>query len=850
MNYTQASNLTSSEKISLVTCEAVRKAKLFTLYSGTTYYADFKEFCIGVKNGSVVFEVGAGKDLLTSGEFFYDIAQKRLYVNCGGNPAENDLIITHKLFFSTTPLILPHDLSSGSDVEWLPIVSQISSIGQELDDENAGIVLESQSNVTFVNNHGIFDDVFDSLIFENQTITFYSWFDGLTKSEIKKIFQGVVESKSFSPTQVRFNVKDQVYKLRASVKGPVYDTSTDPPEDMIGKPMRRIYGKLKQLKTVPTNTIGTGYFLGIVSISTGSVSMTGSGTYFLENLKQEDEVIIQSDDGEVKVTVESVLSSTGATLSSEADLTVTNKPAFVIPGHGYRFKNRTWSICGHKIRRIEQAISSVINARTFGIADTSEFYPGDIVYVYGYTQSFTVQRKNEFSITLSQELLPVPAIGTLLIREAVNTVYIDGKKLQIDRDYVLQTFPAESWIELNEYAEFNVAKEARSSNNFEFKHNDREVKSASTPDLRTLVNVGDFIRPETQPVQTPEYVNWYEVSSVTEKSILLTRPYNNGSGTNVNSICIIRKMQILNDESNVLVDCYGMDRDNKWVKTASDVVLDMITNDCGFTNVNSESFTLSDNDCNYIMSLAIPDIGSDMPSVRDTIVKINNSVFGSLYFDINQDISYSIVNTRKPVTIKELRDDDVLSWSVKTEQRIISDVSTKYRPYTDVISGDSAFEAITYSNPFVDNLIGIDETANITLYLHDTTDADTVTKRLAFYRSLSGSVINLSAKANFFDAAVNDMVMLDLDRIYRRYGGSSYKKIGIVSGIKKSQYNSEVSINDLGNIFNRCPSVGPSRMSQFTDASDSEKIKYGFILDSDTLIPGNDENYLGSGLIG
>jgi len=94
------------------------------------------------------------------------------------------------------------------------------------------------------------------------------------------------------------------------------------------------------------------------------------------------------------------------------------------------------------------------------------------------------------------------------------------------------------------------------------------------------------------------------------------------------------------------------------------------------------------------------------------------------------------------------------------------------------------------------------------------------------------------------------MVMLDLDRIYRRYGGASYKKIGIISGIKKSQYGAEVSVNDLGNIFNRCPAIGPSSMAVFTDSEDNEKIKYGFILDSTTLIPGSDESYLGSGLIG
>jgi hypothetical protein len=803
-----------------------------------------------VKNSSTVFDAGSNKNTLNVNEFFYDASAKRLYINCGENPAENEIIITHRFFFSTTPLILPYDLLNGIDVEWQPIVSQIASIGQQLDDENTGIVLESQSSVTFLNNHGFFDSIFDSLIFENQPIVFYSWFGDLPKSQIKKIFQGVIESKSFNSNQVRFNVKDQVYKLRSSLKSDTY-SGVNVPEDMRGKPKRRIYGKLRQLKTVPTDIIGLGYPIsGTISATVGSSVLTGTGTSFLTDIKQEDELIIITDNGEVKFSIESVSSNTSATITSDSEVSFISYPAVLVPGHGSRLKNRTWSICGHKIRRSEQNILSVVNARTFELADTSEFYPGDIVYITSVSGSFTVARKNSNTITLSQDVFPIPEVGNLLFREAVSNVYADTKKLLINRDYLVVTSDYESYILLDEYAEFNVAKETRSTNNFEFKNNDREVKSSTTPDLRTIVNVGDFIRPESQPTQSPEYLNWYEVSSVSEKSILLTRPYNNGTGTNSNHICIVRRIEIINDDSNVLVDCYGMDRGNKWIKTASDAVLDLVVNDSGFTNINTDSFNLADSDCDYVLSMAIPDLGEDMPKVRDVIEKINNSVFGSLFFDIDQNLSYSIVNTRKPNNIKEVKDDDILNWSVNTEQRIVSDIVAKYRPYVDVISGDDSFETISFGNPFVDDLIGIDEEQNTTLYLYDTIDADTVVKRLALYRSLSGSIINISGKASFFDSSVNDMVMLDLDRIYRRYGGASYKKIGIISGIKKSQYGAEVSINDLGNIFNRCPAIGPSNMSVFTESEDNEKIKYGFILDSTTLIPGDDESYLGSGLIG
>ena len=171
-------------------------------------------------------------------------------------------------------------------------------------------------------------------------------------------------------------------------------------------------------------------------------------------------------------------------------------------------------------------------------------------------------------------------------------------------------------------------------------------------------------------------------------------------------------------------------------------------------------------------------------------------------------------------------------------------------PFVDKVTGENGFGVVIYQNAFVDENIGIKNTIEKTCYLFNPSDAETIAQRIAFYYSLSQSILTLKAKANFFTSSVNDRVYIDLDRLYARYGGKSAMKIGVISGVKKSAYNSEITMNDLGNIFNRCPSIAPNDTDSFTNSSDDEKIKFGYILDPDTLIPGNDEEDLGSGLIG
>lgn len=843
MNYEQASLLPSSEKITLVTCEAVKPSKLFTLYSGTTYKKIVSHFVVGVKNSGVNLTEGYDEDSLDPGDYYFDVTVKTLYVNVGSDPKTQSLSIVYKFFFSNTPLILPHDLTNGEPVEFLPYIRSTASIGQQLDDENTGIVLESQSSVEFVNNEGFFDSIIDSYIFENQKITFYSWFNNLSRAEIKKIFEGVVESKDFAPDKVTLRVKDYVFKLKNKVNlGLFSEADGELLESIIGTPKRRIYGQVKQAKCIPIDCTLDGYPLtGTVSITTGSDIMTGTGTQFLAELNQDDDIIIVYNDEELIYSVDLISSDTSLKMSKKAEQSLVNQTVKVDPERPWRFKNRRWHIAGHKIRQTQAIITNIINARTFVVDNVSEFSSGDVVRVLGQTTQIT--RVSGDQLILEQNIFPIPIVGNIIARYPINKVHFGERELIPFRDFTL-TNTTEAILEIGNDAEFNIAREAVTDHNLSFNHLSTMVSTSANADLRTIIKPGYFIRPTVQNNE-----NWYEVHHVGPQVVYLKTPFDQGGG-NSNHPARIKIMDVINDDSLITVDCYGKETDNTWMKTASDCVKDLVVNDAGFTAIDTDSFLQAKSDCPYTLSMVFPEVGGEAPMIREVISQINESVFGSVYGNSSQEIAYSIVNTRRPPTMASIKDDDILSWDVQTSQSIVNNVKINYLPSVDKVTGDSGFSVVTYQNSFVDDNIGIQNTIEKTCYLFNQSDAETLAQRLAFYNSLSKSILTLKGKANFFTSSVNDRVYIDLERLYTRYGGGTKMKIGVISGIKKSAYNSEVVMNDLGNIFNRCPTIAPDTTDSFTNSTDDEKIKFGYILDPDTLIPGSNEEDLGSGLIG
>ena len=998
--FAQESQKTISEKVTLITIESARPAKIFTLHSGSIYYRDVDLFVSSVKEGAIVLTQVYSLGSIVAGSFFYSIPEKRLYLRTTGsvNPKTVEIIIFYKHFFSNRPTILPHDLSSGPEVEWLPMVNSIGSVGQQLDDLATGIVLESSSLIDLI-NQGYFDNLYDTHIWENKSVKFYAWFAGIPATEARLIFEGVIESKDFALDKVTFKVKDFIFKLRDQLGHTLFSTSDGSIADSIlGTPKRRIYGQVKQVKCIGTDLLLDGYLgAGTVSVDTsltnlsgtaqglyvsndisGTVSgnsgsrtvngsgsnflstvspnqkikitnglatynytvfsitsdtvltltsdisvtfsafsaknssrgnnkvygigtlfqsqiqqgsrvrftdgtlnqdykveyvdsdteltlsdfitssfngysvinleeknnrLVGTGTQFISELSVGDTVKFIINGEEIKSRVDSVYSNTSALLNDSIGASITAQNFYVIPEISYYKNNRVFSVAGHKLREPTTTITAINANNRFILGSTIDLFSGDKLLING--KFSTVRRISGNELVTETEITPLPMVGDTVKKLPIQNVYFGFQEMAYGRDWnYLNT--TESKILFDADAEFNVSKEKLFGVSLEFTSGSRSVTTSSVADFRSILNPRDYIKKNS--IVSGES-DWYEIIDVREQEIVLRSPF---TGSTEVTPALYKKIEYISDDSLITCNCLGMERSGSWVKTPSDVVRDVLLNDAGFLSVNEASFTQAKADCNYIVSIVTPeDPGSKADSIRDVITKINESVFGSLYGNSSSAISYSVLNSTKPEQANIVYDDDIISFDASSSGTFYNNITLNYRPFIDQSTGSKTTEVYEYSAAFTGKYIGVKNTLEKTVYLYEEDKAIIIAQRLAFFNQLSITKVTVKGKMNFFLSQVNDKVMLSLDRLFRRFGGGSKKKYAMITGVKRSQYDVEVTLSDLGNVYNRVPSIAPNTAPSYSSASEDDKIQWGYICDNDSLTPdANSEENLLNNVIG
>lgn len=843
MTYYTESLKPRSEKLTLVTCEAVQKIKIFTL-NGTVYERVMDNFVVSVKDSSIALTQSLTLPV-TLNKWHFDPKTKKLTINVGANPNTKNISVTFRLFFSNAPINLPYDLASGETVEWEALVSSIGQIGQQLDEQSTGIVLESSSNVSLINTDGRFDSIYDTLIWENQIIKFYSWFPSIPLSEKVQLFEGVIESKTFNEKSISFKVKDFVFKLKNQVNLGFY-TSVDGNilPAILNTPKRRIYGQVDNLKCVSLDAILGGYLInGTLTGSTTNTVLTGSGTSFLDQLSPNDDIFVIIDNNDYRLGVQSVDSDTQITLSQPLEVSFGTSTIKVKPEIPWRKKNRNWHVAGHKLRGAFTEILLVLAPNTFFVNSVEDFQAGDEITINGFQSN--VRRVSGSKIITTTNIIPTPIGSDTIYKRPIKAVYHETKLTEFARDYTA-TNATEAIVTFEEEAEFNIADQKKSGYSFTFTNGSRTLATGSAVDLTTILNSRDWIRSTSASRST-----WYEVLAVNQTTITLRTPISISGGPFTEE-AYYKNITPIHEASLVTVNCLGMEVDSKWIRTASDAVRHLILNDALFSSVNETSFAKAKSDCGFTLSMAIPsELGRSAPLVRDVITNINSSVLGSLYGDSTQSISYSILNSTKPSVANILRDDDIISWSVDSHQLIVNQVIVNYRPFLDIYSKLNTNKRFIFKSSFVDDLIGIKNTLEKTLYIYNDADAIVMAQRLALFNSLSSSSVRIKGKLNLAQVLVNDKIFLSLDRLYSRYAGQDRRKIGTVTGVRRDGFGTEITVTDLGNIYNRVPSIAPNTTSVYANSPDDDKIRWGYVLDNNVLTPNPaSEVGLGSGIIG
>lgn len=830
--FAELANKPTSEKVTLVWVEPKERFLVWTLDSGYVYKRDVSYFVVDILEGTTSLTQGSSSSL-SSGQWWYDAENGTVYIRTSddSNPNTKDVVGTYRLFYSNSPLNLPYDLSSGPDVEYQGRLKSTSPITQQLDEEQIGVALESNTSITLENTDGHFDEFYDVLFFENKAVKVYAWSPVLPLSEKQLLFDGTIQDKSFSTSQVQFKCKDFMYQLREPVNLNLFSSSDGSvPDSFINTPKRRIYGKFDNLDCVPVSAVLDGFNLtGTVAGSVDSAVLTGTGTSFLDECSPGDKITITLSTEILEYDIASVDSDTQITLSENVTIAFTGQTVKNKPTRPYRKKNRTWYIANHKLRAPSTTIATGSQPNRFTLTDPTDFETDDLIEIDG--EEAYIKRISGSNVVLESNLgSGTPSGGETVTKNPLYKAFIGTNEAFLNRDWTVTNTTSKAEIVFENDAEFNIAKPKSIPGSVTFTGSSRNV-TATGVNFLDYVETRDWIRSDDIT-----HTTWYEILSVAETTIVLRTAY---AGSNNTGSAEVKNPELIDDDSLITVNCIGLERSSAWIKTASDVVKDLVEQDAGLSNTNAASFTQSDLDAPYTLSLAIPEsLKGSVPIIRDVITKINKSVFGSLVTNSSQELVYNVLAPHKDEGIAAIKDDDVIG-EIKVQSRndIIRKVNLKYRQFIDRFTGEQAFKLATETSDFVDTYISSKAELDLVAYLYDDDAATEIAQRYLFYNSLSSSTLSIESGYRFMLNNLNDKLWLQFDRLYKRFGNRDRKKIGLINKITKNGERVSVEINDLSNIFNRSANVADDSSNEFTSATDDEKAVIGFICDDSLSVP-------------
>jgi len=111
---------------------------------------------------------------------------------------------------------------------------------------------------------------------------------------------------------------------------------------------------------------------------------------------------------------------------------------------------------------------------------------------------------------------------------------------------------------------------------------------------------------------------------------------------------------------------------------------------------------------------------------------------------------------------------------------------------------------------FVEKYVGTNKTDEIDTYLYEENRAKIMSHRNTFLQSLGRTDIKLTSDLRLEDLEIGDTVIINFDRLFKRFGDSdSRKKAVILVGKTVNGERTILEFSDLGNVFNRATDITP-----------------------------------------
>lgn len=847
MQYSDFQNQVSSEKITLCLLNASSRLMGWTLHSGSIYKIENLDVIVdGIEDSGTAYTAVNSIVSTTASKYFYDVDTQTLYLRTTGsdNPNSRFIVLRQKLCFSNVPITLPHDLSTGEEVEFLPLLKSTSQFGVDIDViAQSSEAIEGSGNVSLINDQDFWTSKYDKLFFENQQCLIYSFNRDLDVSEALLIFKGRVEKRSYTSNQVTFQLKDQFSELRSPIDlAKISELAERTGSDVENARQRLILGKVSGHRPVNLDQVLDGYpITGTISATYNDETLIGSGTQFLAELSPDDDVLL----GGVRYTIASVSSDTSAELSEVyAEVAgLSGETAYVIPSRPKRYMNREWIVAGHAIREPVTAVQNGSSITQLFLDDASDIESGEILYVgeLGSGEIVVVDTLvGDSQVRLATSLASIPPIGTPVRRPGIQNVRINDVSLVYYQDYTFDASTAR--LTLRDTAEANSAPIRQMTTSLSFSSGSRNV---------TGTGIKNTIFPGYM-VGVVGNADFFEVLSVNGDTSLTLRT----NATFTANTTGRYKSLIFNPETDVLtLDSLGKTVDGTsggaLIKTVPAAVKAMLV-DAGLTaNIDNDSFTAAEEIAYHQIGLVVPAEYSDstVPTYRDIINQLNKSSFCSLVQNSSFQFGIEVLQPSKPITAVRFSESDILSMNfTSTAENMIKTATVTYAPKEyDYITKKASLSTHQKTSDISNYILKTAREKTFTTYLVNSDDARIHAARWAYLLENTAGRIEFATKLQGMSVEIGDIIEIEHRKLFERFGGTDNRRLMFVESVKKSGSSVQIEATDLSNSFNRICSIN-DLTDTFAAASEDDRLYGGYYTDQYGLID-NDPDSSGTNLI-
>jgi hypothetical protein len=839
MNRSDFITAQSSEKLVLAVVEARRRISDFTVYSGTVYNKVVSAFVVNVYNGTSTLTGATSVGGVTSGKWFYDSVNSLLYVNVGSDPINSEIIVDFNFFFSSGALVAPHDLALGPHVQFEARIKSAPGYAHKIGVDQGLTSVVGSGDLRLDNTDGALDGIYDQYFFDGRRVSVYSYCRKLPISDAKIIFSGRVTNKSFDSDEIILKVKDAIFDLSQIIPLVPYTDSDNVVSSVKGKYKRWAYGRLNGFKCQSVDQIGEGYTItGTVSADVAQAILSGSGTSFLSQCSPGDKLTI----GSQEFTIDSIQSNTSLTLGSDVAYSFSGQTASLVPEIPTVTKNREFIVTGHPCAELTKQVVKVVQFNRLVLNDTTGLLAGDFVEMVDTSERIEIRNVAPGNIiVLRQNMIDLPAVGTDVVRQPIQSVYIGKNKLRSE-DFSLSNGPNELTLTIDSDAEYNLARTVNLGFSATFTNGSRTVTTADDIDLRDVVSPRDWISPSGI-----SYTTFYEILAVDETTITLRT---NFADTTTTDDVEGKLPEYVGDDTIVSADILGKTSsglaDDTWISTAAGTIRDILSvlgTPTAF--INEQSFADSSVLNDHVVSLPIPFSASGgQTTAKDVIDKLNSSVKTSLTLDNELRIKIKNMNPTIETNIREIGDHEVIKWSsTGTSNAIVSSIVARYR-HTDIDRNtqESGASAVSFTSSFVEKYIGLSGGTEIDLYVYDTDSAQILAEREVFYRSLGRTEFQIETDLRLEDVEIGDQIILNFARLYKRFGDSaSRKKVVMVIGKTNTGERTKLVCTDISNVYNRAAFIADNATPDYATSDEDEKLRNGYITDAQGLVDNIDD---------